>query len=130
MAALPDSCVRTGQRVEDVGDDDDGPGVLVASDAGTLAHAADLVIAAGGLHSIVRSQPFPGQPGPRYAGYASWPGVTAGPVTLPEGGGETWGHGQRLGLVPMADGRVGQLHRRAAVALRTLAMRTAPAGAS
>jgi 2-polyprenyl-6-methoxyphenol hydroxylase-like FAD-dependent oxidoreductase len=59
-----------------------------------------------GLNSIVRPVLFPGQPGPRYSGYTSWRGVTAGPVTLPEGGGETWGRGERFGLVPMADGRV------------------------
>jgi 2-polyprenyl-6-methoxyphenol hydroxylase-like FAD-dependent oxidoreductase len=105
LAALPEGCVRTGQRVENVSDDNDGPRVSVALAAGALAHAADLIVAADGLNSIVRSGLFPGQPGPRYSGYTSWRGVTAGPVTLPGGGGETWDRGQRFGLVPMADGR-------------------------
>ena len=106
LAALPEGCVRTGQRVENVSGDNDGPRVSVALAAGAQAHAADLVVAADGLNSIVRPGLFPGQPGPRYSGYTSWRGVTAGPVTLPGGGGETWGRGQRFGLVPMADGRV------------------------
>lgn len=106
LAALPEGCVRTGQRVENVSDENDGPHASAASAAGTLAHAADLIVAADGLHSIVRSLLFPGHPGPRYSGYASWRGVTARPVMLPEGGGETWGRGKRFGMVPMADGRV------------------------
>jgi 2-polyprenyl-6-methoxyphenol hydroxylase-like FAD-dependent oxidoreductase len=106
LAALPEGCVRTGQRVENARDDGGGPRVWVASAAGTVACTAGLIVAADGLNSIVRSVLFPGQPGPRYSGYTSWRGVTAGPVTLSEGGGETWGRGQRFGLVPMADGRV------------------------
>jgi 2-polyprenyl-6-methoxyphenol hydroxylase-like FAD-dependent oxidoreductase len=106
LAAMPEGSVQTGQRVEGVSDDNDGLGVLVASAAGTVAPAAGLIVAADGLRSVVRSVLFPGQPGPRYSGYTSWRGVTAGPVTLPEGGSETWGRGQRFGLVPMADGRV------------------------
>jgi len=105
LTALPEGCVRTGQRVENIRDDD-GPRVSVASAAGIVGCAAGLIVAADGLNSIVRSVLFRGQPGPRYSGYTSWRGVTAGPVTLPEGGGETWGRGQRFGLVPMADGRV------------------------
>lgn len=106
LTALPEGCVRTGQCVENLGDEGGAPRVSIASGAGTLAQAADLVVAADGLHSTVRSVLFPGQPGPRYSGYTSWRGVTAGPVRLPEGGSETWGRGQRFGLVPMADGRV------------------------
>ena len=106
LAALPEDCLRTGQRVEDVSDAAGGLLVSAGSAAGTAAHPADLVVGADGLHSLVRSRLFPGQPGPRYSGYASWRGVTAGPVPLLGGGGETWGRGQRFGLVPMADGRV------------------------
>ncbi len=74
LAALPEGCVRTGQRVENVSDDNDGPRVSVASAAGTVPHAAGLIVAADGLNSIVRSGLFAGQPGPRYSGYTSWRG--------------------------------------------------------
>ncbi len=106
LGALPEGSVRTGQRVMDVDDSHAGPNLSVSSAAGASILAADLVVGADGLHSVVRAGMFPDQPGPRYAGYSSWRGVTAEPVALPEGGGETWGRGQRFGLVPMAGDRV------------------------
>src|SRR5262249_4179137 len=86
--------------------DDAGPRVRAASAAGAAAHAADLVVGADGLRSPLRSRLFASLPGPRYSGDTSWRGVTAGPGPAPGGGGGTWGRGERVGLVPMADGRV------------------------
>lgn len=65
---------------------------------------ADLVIAADGIRSSVRAR-WPGNPGPRYAGYFAFRGITAEPVPL-QAAGETWGRGRRFGIAPLADGRV------------------------
>ncbi len=67
--------------------------------------AADVVVGADGLRSRVRSVLHPEQPGPRYAGYTSWRGVTRDQVELPGGAGETWGAGRRFGILPLRDGR-------------------------
>jgi 2-polyprenyl-6-methoxyphenol hydroxylase-like FAD-dependent oxidoreductase len=64
----------------------------------------DLVVGADGVGSLIRRS-WPEDPGIRYAGYTAWRGVTNGPVAVPAAG-ETWGHGERFGVVPMADGRV------------------------
>ncbi len=66
---------------------------------------ADLVVGADGLRSRTRAEHWPAYPGPAYAGYTSWRGVTTpgGPV---DGSGETWGRGARFGIVPLGDGRV------------------------
>lgn len=68
---------------------------------------ADYLIAADGIHSIVRQQLLPGT-SPRYAGYTCWRGVTQG---MPEGMNpdemsETWGPGRRFGVVPLTNNRV------------------------
>jgi 2-polyprenyl-6-methoxyphenol hydroxylase-like FAD-dependent oxidoreductase len=65
----------------------------------------DLVVAADGLRSSTRAS-WPGDPGIRYSGYSSWRGVTAMPVDLRGGAGETLGSGERFGIAPLADGRV------------------------
>jgi 2-polyprenyl-6-methoxyphenol hydroxylase-like FAD-dependent oxidoreductase len=66
---------------------------------------ADLVVAADGIHSTVRTQLFPTHPGLEYGGATSWRTV----VPAPDGGflpHETWGPGLLWGSVPLADGRV------------------------
>lgn len=64
----------------------------------------DLVVAADGIHSRVRSARRD-DPGIRYAGYQAWRAVTRDPV--PAGAvGEVWGRGRRFGVAPLGDGRV------------------------
>jgi 2-polyprenyl-6-methoxyphenol hydroxylase-like FAD-dependent oxidoreductase len=65
----------------------------------------DVVVAADGLRSRTRAS-WPGDPGLHYSGYSSWRGVTATPVDLLGGAGESLGRGERFGLAPLADGRV------------------------
>jgi 2-polyprenyl-6-methoxyphenol hydroxylase-like FAD-dependent oxidoreductase len=66
--------------------------------------AADLIVGADGLRSVVRAAV--GVPGvPRYAGYTAWRGVARFPYArlLP---GETLGCGRRFGMVPVSGERV------------------------
>lgn len=64
---------------------------------------ADLVVGADGVHSTVRRSLWP-DAAPDYAGYTAWRGVTAfalepGRLT------ESWGSGERFGLVDLGGGR-------------------------
>lgn len=63
---------------------------------------ADIVVAADGVHSGIRSALWPWASEPRYVGYATWRMIT-GRVSL-DSGGEAWGHGERFGYAPLADG--------------------------
>lgn len=105
-AALPDGTVRYGVAVTAVErvDSPQGGGPVVRTPAGDLT--ADVVIAADGIHSALRRQYFPRHPGLRHSGETAWrtvlsceglPGLVAA---------ETWGRGERFGVVPLADGRV------------------------
>ncbi|MFF4388371.1 FAD-dependent monooxygenase [Streptomyces sp. NPDC001552] len=102
-AALPATAIRYGVAVTSVDDADGAP--VVHTDAGDL-HGADLVIAADGIHSPLRRQYFPDHPGLHHSGETAWRTVlpaaasSAGTATA-----ETWGRGERFGVVPLADGR-------------------------
>ncbi len=79
---------------------------VVVDVAGEPSIEADLVVAADGLRSRTRAAIHPNYAGPRYAGYTSWRGVTSVPVELAGVAGETWGAGERFGILPLPDGRV------------------------
>jgi 2-polyprenyl-6-methoxyphenol hydroxylase-like FAD-dependent oxidoreductase len=82
---------------------DTGDGATIVLDSGET-RSFDLVVGADGIASTVRGS-WPDDPGIRYAGYTAWRGVTTGPFDVVVAG-ETWGHGERFGVVPMGDGRV------------------------
>jgi 2-polyprenyl-6-methoxyphenol hydroxylase-like FAD-dependent oxidoreductase len=67
---------------------------------------ADLLVGADGLRSRLRAEHWPAHPGPAYAGYTTWRGVTPQPAGMAAGSGETWGRGSRFGVIPLGDGRV------------------------
>ncbi len=94
--------LRTGQHVTGVRRQDES--VAVHTTAGLPR--ADLVVAADGIHSAIRSSLFPGHPRPAYAGNVVWRGVVDGGVDVPAAVTESWGRGERFGVVPLADGRV------------------------
>lgn len=99
---LPPGVLRVGHGVVAVRSDPDGAEVAVA---GRPPIDAALVVAADGWRSPIRRTLHPDYPGPRYAGYTSWRAVTSRPVDLGGVAGETWGVGERFGILPLADGR-------------------------
>ncbi|MBF6330101.1 FAD-dependent monooxygenase [Nocardia transvalensis] len=99
--AIPEDVLRLGITVESV--EQDGSGAKVVHSGGSTR--ADLVVGADGAHSAVRRSLWPQARGLRYAGYTSWRMVTR-PVAEIHSGGESWGRGERFGILPLADGRV------------------------
>ncbi|SCK58730.1 FAD-dependent oxidoreductase [Streptomyces sp. WMMB 322] len=100
---LPEGAVRTDTAadVADPGGEDRRARVR----SGAQEWEADLVVAADGIHSPARSVLFPGQPGPRYAGFTAWRLVVPAPdVAYPPH--ETWGRGALWGTQPLHDGHV------------------------
>ena len=78
--------------------------VAIGSSGETLE--CDLLVGADGLHSAVRAQLFAG-PAPRYAGYTSWRGVTpSNSVRPPSRMTESWGRGERFGIVVIGFGEI------------------------
>jgi 2-polyprenyl-6-methoxyphenol hydroxylase-like FAD-dependent oxidoreductase len=66
----------------------------------------ELLVGADGLRSAVRTQ-LAGASEPVYSGYTSWRGMTpAGAVPPPSRMGESWGHGERFGIVEVGDGEL------------------------
>ncbi|MEU5661858.1 FAD-dependent monooxygenase [Streptomyces longwoodensis] len=101
-AALPPGTVHLGIPVTGV-DDARGP-VRVRTTAGDLD--ADVLVAADGLRSVLRAQLFPRHPGLRHAGEAGWRAVLPGAGLPRPQAAETWGAGERFGVVPLVDGRI------------------------
>ncbi|MEU8224737.1 FAD-dependent monooxygenase [Kribbella sp. NPDC048915] len=64
---------------------------------------ADLLVAADGIRSAVRTALYPQYEGPRYSGFTAYRGIAD--LELDDGGGETWGRGQLFGFARLIDGR-------------------------
>ncbi|WP_335934701.1 FAD-dependent monooxygenase [Streptomyces sp. PTD5-9] len=99
--ALPAGTLHTGTRLTAV--EDSGSYVEVRHTRGTSR--ADLLVGADGIRSTVRSSLWPHALPPRYAGYTAWR-LVVDPGRRLRVGGETWGRGGRIGVAPLADGRV------------------------
>jgi 2-polyprenyl-6-methoxyphenol hydroxylase-like FAD-dependent oxidoreductase len=96
---------ETGVTVTGIAQDDKGVAVTgVALNSAEEGFRADLVIAADGIRSVVRHTLHPSHPGPQYAGYTAYRGIAD--VDVSDGGGETWGRGQRFGFAKLIDGRI------------------------
>ncbi|MFI5729928.1 FAD-dependent monooxygenase [Kribbella sp. NPDC051587] len=91
----PAVTVRTGYEVKTVTQDETG--VLINNEL-----RADLVVAADGLRSVIRTALYPQYAGPRYSGYTAYRGIAD---VLATDGGETWGKAQRFGVAQLIDGR-------------------------
>lgn len=68
-------------------------------------HATNFLIAADGIHSVVRKQLLP-RSEPRYAGYTCWRAVIDNSNLQLSESSETWGENGRFGIVPLADKKV------------------------
>jgi len=100
---LPAGALRTGVTVTGVDPGDEAQRARVSTSAGDLD--ADLVVAADGIRSPIRTALFPGHPGPRYSGCTAWRFV----APRPDQGlspAESWGRGTVFGAVALADDRV------------------------
>jgi 2-polyprenyl-6-methoxyphenol hydroxylase-like FAD-dependent oxidoreductase len=96
--------VRLGARVTGVVVDGERPRVELAD--GTTEEA-DLVIGADGIHSVVRRVILGVGAEPNYAGYVGWRAVIEYDDELVRGRFvESWGRGDRFGLVPIGRGRL------------------------
>lgn len=103
---LPAEAVRLGVTVTGVRAGGIGVPATLHTDAGDME--ADVLVAADGIRSVLRSALFPEHPGPHYAGYTAWR------MVVPEPGGnagveaaETWGpDGERFATLPLGDGRL------------------------
>lgn len=84
--------------------------VTFETPSGVSARTADLVVAADGVHSRMRSQLFATCPDAAYAGYFCWRGTVptdrAREISSDDGLVETWRRGKRLGTVTLGDGRI------------------------
>lgn len=98
LAGLAPGTVQWGHRVVEVTDG------TVETDDGDVTTGADLIIGADGIRSRVRAG-LPQDRPTRRSGYGVWRALTSRPVPV-DAGGETWGAGERFGLVPLRDGRV------------------------
>jgi 2-polyprenyl-6-methoxyphenol hydroxylase-like FAD-dependent oxidoreductase len=90
--------LRLGQEVIEVQQDDRE---IVARTAGATEERGDLLVGADGLHSVVRRVICDARP--RRAGYTAWRGVAAVAVA-PGRLTESWGVGERFGLVDIGQG--------------------------
>lgn len=82
-------------------------GYVISHFADGQQQQTDLLVGADGLHSVIRQQLL-GQEPPRYSGYTCWRGVAVfeDAQVSPGISSETWGRGQRFGMLPIGNGRV------------------------
>ena len=96
VAGLPEGVLRTGKVLVKIEQDHD---CVTAYFADGSQDSADLLVAADGIHSLVRKSLFP-VAAIRYAGYTAWRGVARGEFDLPFGrANESWGAGSRFGML-------------------------------
>lgn len=82
-------------------------GQVIARFADGPDQQTGLLVGADGLYSVIREQLL-GKAPPRYSGYTCWRGVTLfeDAHVSPGISSETWGRGQRFGMLPIGNGRV------------------------
>jgi 2-polyprenyl-6-methoxyphenol hydroxylase-like FAD-dependent oxidoreductase len=101
--------LRTGHRATHVSAESGTVHVTLERGSRMVTESADLVVAADGVHSNLRSGLCPDYPGASYAGYVCWRAIVPADVLKDVGldGAltETWGRGLRFGIVSLGDGR-------------------------
>ncbi|TQF02463.1 FAD-binding protein [Kitasatospora acidiphila] len=100
--ALPEQQLLIGEEVTGIDRSDPArPAVRL----GSTTLTADLVVAADGVRSRIRTQLFPGHPGPQYSGSTVLRAITEQPVDVRTDFELTWGHGAEFGHILFPDGR-------------------------
>ena len=100
---LPASALHTGKALASV--DAEGDRARLAFADGTTAQA-DVVVGADGIRSTVRAWVTGDDAGPVYRGYPVWRGIGPLPASVVPGeASESWGDGQRFGLLSVGGGR-------------------------
>ncbi|GGV90884.1 MULTISPECIES: FAD-dependent monooxygenase [Streptomyces] len=99
---LPAEALLIGSEADSV--EQPGPGTVRVS-CGETVLDADLVVAADGIWSKVRSHLFPAHPGPVYSGSTVLRAITEQAVELRTDFELTWGHGAEFGHIAFHDGR-------------------------
>lgn len=103
LHAVGRDTVHLGVAISRYEQDTDGVAVLCSNGA---RMETSLLVGADGLRSTVRAQ-LVGDGEPAYAGYTSWRGVTpTGAVPRPIRMSESWGHGERFGIVDIGFGQI------------------------
>ncbi|MFC7980007.1 FAD-dependent monooxygenase [Streptomyces cinereoruber] len=100
--SLPSEALLIGSEAVSV--ERSGPGTVRVGCSGTVLDA-DLVVAADGIGSKVRSRLFPDHPGPVYSGSTVLRAITERAVDLPTDFELTWGRGTEFGHIAFHDGR-------------------------
>jgi 2-polyprenyl-6-methoxyphenol hydroxylase-like FAD-dependent oxidoreductase len=110
LDALDSVDLRTGHRATGIRTAGATATVTLDGPDGPVSRDADLVVAADGVHSRLRTALFPDYPGPTYAGYTVWRGIVATEAARRIGIepilSETWGRGARFGVAAINDGHV------------------------
>ncbi|MGW5780907.1 FAD-dependent monooxygenase [Streptomyces sp. NPDC003863] len=101
-ATLPAGCLVVGAEVTSL---DVAAPDRVGVVTGAGVREADLVVAADGVNSTLRTLFFPGHPGPAYSGSTVLRAITDAPVPLATDFELTWGRGAEFGHIAFADGR-------------------------
>lgn len=96
-SALPADSLRSGTAITDVTAD----GTIRRHDGESTA---DLVVAADGIHSLVRARLWPGRPGPVYMGQTAFRAVLDTPGELSLSG--LLGPGTEIGMIPLTGCRL------------------------
>jgi 2-polyprenyl-6-methoxyphenol hydroxylase-like FAD-dependent oxidoreductase len=104
LAGVPAECRQSGVRVSGVRVE--GGRAVVEHDQGEVA--ADLVVGADGLRSVVRAALWPDARPPRYSGRTAWRLVLRRPPGLDtaEARAEIWGPGSLFGMFPLSGDRM------------------------
>ncbi|MET7329661.1 FAD-dependent monooxygenase [Nonomuraea sp. NPDC005650] len=109
MAGLDPAALHTGHRATGVDLHADAATVTFQTPQGAVSATADLVVAADGIGSLLRTALLPDYPGSTYAGYTVWRGIVPAEQTAALGVtpvlSETWGRGARLGMAMINDGQ-------------------------
>jgi 2-polyprenyl-6-methoxyphenol hydroxylase-like FAD-dependent oxidoreductase len=106
LEAVPAESLTADATVTKVHNRDGGATVEYTVDGVEHTLDADLVVAADGIHSGIRTQLWPGGSKPAFSGVTAWRAVTKDPLPGDLPLTQTWGDGVELGIVPLTDGRV------------------------